>query len=152
LRLSNVGRTLRRIERRWNPRHVTVEDERDLARIRELCRRFPEAAEGQLQDRPLFHVRRRRFALFNGDGSPARKRWREFGRSLHFVTDPRERDALARDLRYRPSPHHGFCGWMALDLHNDHGDWPEIARLLEAAYRQVATRELIAMLDAARAE
>ena len=132
--------------------YVTVEDERDLARIRELCRRLPEVAEGQLQDRPLFHVRRRRFALFNGDGSPARKRWREFGRSLHFVTDPHERDALARDPRYRVSPHHGFRGWMALDLHNDHGDWPEIARLLEAAYRQVATRELIAMLDAERAE
>src|SRR4030095_8274050 len=105
LRLLHVGRTLLRIERRWIPRYVTVEDERDLARIRELCRRFPEAAEGQLQDRPLFHVRRRRFALFNGDGSPARKRWREFGRSLHFVTDPRERDALARDPRYRVSPH-----------------------------------------------
>jgi hypothetical protein len=41
---------------------------------------------------------------------------------------------------------------MALDLENAHVDWPEIARLLEPAYRQVATRELIAMLDAERAE
>ena len=44
-------------------------DDRDLARIRTICLRFPEAEEAELQDRPLFRVRARRFALFNGNAA-----------------------------------------------------------------------------------
>ncbi len=124
------------------------DDERDLERIRALCLRFPAADEGLLQDRPLFHVRRRRFAIFNGDGAPARPRWSGFGRSLHFVTDPQERDALLGDERFTRSPHHGDRGWLALDLARDHVDWDEVAELLELGYRRVAGRDLVAELDA----
>ena len=89
-------------------------DERDLERIRAISLRFPAAEEGLLQDRPLFHVRRRRFAIFNGDDSPTRPRWSGFGRSLHFATDLHDRDALGQDLRFSKSPHHGAQGWMAV--------------------------------------
>lgn len=125
-------------------------DARDLARIRRICVRFPEVEEAELQDRPLFRVRAKRFAIFNGELSPSRPRWREFGRSLHFVTDPEERRALGDDGRFRVSPHHGDRGWMALDLERPDVDWDEIAELLEAAYRHVASRELVAMLDDSR--
>ena len=121
-------------------------DSIDLARIREICTRFPDAAEGLLQGRPLFHVRRRRFAIFNGDQSPPRPRWMAFGRSLHVATDPLQRTRLAGDTRFVASPHHGFRGWMALDLHAHHVDWSEVNELLESAYRQVATKELVAEL------
>ena len=127
-------------------------DEQDLARIRALCRTFPEAEEGLLQDRPLFHVRRRRFALFNGDGSPPRSRWRAFGRSLHFATDPSQHPALERDPRLAASPHHGFRGWMAIDLRRRDVDWRWLATLLETAYRQVAGRALVAQLEAEKTE
>jgi len=109
--------------------------------------RFPEVEEAELQNRPLFRVRSKRFAIFNGDSSPWRPRWRAFGRSLHFVTDPEERPALSDDGRFRVSPHHGDRGWMALDLEGDDVDWSEIAELLETAYRHVANRELVARLD-----
>ena len=46
-------------------------DEAELIRIRRICSRFPDAEEDQLQDRVLFHVRRRRFAIFNGAGAPS---------------------------------------------------------------------------------
>jgi hypothetical protein len=36
---------------------------------------------------------------------------------------------------------------MALDLEADEVDWDEVAELLEAAYRQVARRQLIDELD-----
>lgn len=58
-------------------------DSEDLARIRNTYSRFPEAE--QLQDRPLFHLRRRRFAIFNSD-APQRLRWQALGRSLHIAT------------------------------------------------------------------
>jgi hypothetical protein len=122
-------------------------DARDLARIREICRRFPEVEEAELQNRPLFRVRTKRFAIFNGESSPSRPRWHEFGRSLHFVTDPEERHALGNDGRFRLSPHHGDRGWMALDLERRDVDWAEITELLETAYRHVASRELVAMMD-----
>src|SRR5262245_60915830 len=117
-------------------------DEQDLARIRAICSRFPDAEEALLQDRPLFHVRRRRFAIFNGDTSPKRRRWQEFGRSLHFAAEPLQRTAFKSDARISISPHHGFRGWLALDLRAGNNDWSEIERLLEMSYRKVAGREL----------
>ncbi len=122
-------------------------DDLNLDRIRSICSRFPEAEEGQLQERPLFHVRRRRFAIFNGANAPHRKRWEAFGSSLHFATAPGRRNALENDLRMRKSPHHGFRGWMAIDFNAGEIDWSEINELLESAYRHVAGRELVAELD-----
>jgi predicted DNA-binding protein (MmcQ/YjbR family) len=126
---------------------VGNEDERHLSRVRDICLGFPEVEEVELQDRPLFRVRKKRFAIFNGLLSPMRPRWQSFGPSLHFVTEPQERHALRQDSRFTTSPHHGDRGWMALGLEGDRTDWREVAELLETAYRQVASRELIAALD-----
>lgn len=125
----------------------STDDDRDLSLIRAICLRFPESEEAELQNRPLFRVRTRRFALFNGNGSRPRPRWSGFGRSLHFVTDPQEREALRQDPRFAVSAHHGDRGWMALDLQAGAVDWDEVAELLETAYRQVAGRQLVDELD-----
>jgi hypothetical protein len=122
-------------------------DRRDLGRIRSVCSAFPECDEHELQGRPLFRVRTRRFAIFNGATSPRRPRWDAFGRSLHFVTDPHERESLMQDAGFRLSPHHGDRGWLVLDLTGEGVDWTEVAELLETAYRQVAGRQLIEELD-----
>ena len=116
-------------------------DEAALDRIRVICGQFSGADEGELQDRPLFRVGRRRFAIFNGCGSPRRRRWSSSGRSLHFLADPEEIAALREDGRFLPSPHHGDRGWLAISL-EDHGavDWDEIAELLESGYLQVSDR------------
>jgi predicted DNA-binding protein (MmcQ/YjbR family) len=115
-----------------------------LARIRRICFTFAGAEEAELQSRPLFSVGKRRFAIFNGVSSPPRPRWNSSGRSLHFLTDPLEVEALGQDRRFGPSPHHGNRGWMALRL--DRGDvgWGEVAELLESAYRQVVPGTSIA--------
>jgi predicted DNA-binding protein (MmcQ/YjbR family) len=117
-----------------------IDDSEALSRIREICSAFPGADEGALQDRPLYRVGNRRFALFNGQESPSRPRWSGSGRSLHFLADPDEREALAQDPRFVPSPHHGHRGWLAIRLEGADVDWNEIGGLLEAAYRQVARR------------
>ncbi len=66
--------------------------------IREICHGFAGADEGELQNQPLFHVGKVRFAIFNGYTSPPRPRWNFSGRSLHFVADPLERDALRQTV------------------------------------------------------
>ena len=111
-----------------------------LERVRRICLGFAGAEEAQLQSRPLFRVRRRRFAIFNGAASPPRPRWGSSGRSLHFLTDPLEVEALKQDRRFTPSPHHGDRGWMAMRLEGADVDWIEVAELLESAYRQVVPR------------
>ena len=126
---------------------VLPDDADALRRIRAICRRFPSVEEAALQDRPLFRVGSRRFAIFNGDGSPPRPRWQGVGRSLHVLTDPAEREALTQDSRFRPSPHHGDRGWLALRLDPGEVDWQEVAELLESAYRQAAGRRRVARWD-----
>ena len=117
-----------------------------IGRLRTICQRFPEAEEALIQGRPLFHVRRRRFAILNGTSFPIRKRWMGCGSSLHFATDKQTYAALSRDPRFEPSPHHGFRGWLSIPLSDD-ADWLEIDHLIESAYRHVATNELVLELD-----
>ena len=116
-------------------------DEVALGRVRAICQQFAGSDEGELQKRPLFRVGRRRFAIFNGRTSPPRPRWNASGRSLHFLADPLEIDALRQDRRFWSSPHHGDRGWLAITLDDLAAvDWDEIAELLESGYRQVAGR------------
>jgi predicted DNA-binding protein (MmcQ/YjbR family) len=117
-------------------------DEDYLERLREICLAHHEAEEVlPHHKRPLFRVRRRRFAIFNGETSPDRKRWAGWPRSLHFLADADERDALLADSRFRPSPHHPSSGWLAIEL-NDETDWTELCELIDAAYNRAAPREL----------
>jgi predicted DNA-binding protein (MmcQ/YjbR family) len=118
-----------------------------LARIRRICSGWPEVEETTLQDRPLFRVRRRRFAILNGATSPPRPRWQGFGLSLHVLADPVELDALSHDPRFEPSPHHGDRGWLALRLGQGTVDWAEVAELLESGYRRAAGHALVDILD-----
>jgi predicted DNA-binding protein (MmcQ/YjbR family) len=129
---------------------VVPNDDDALRRIRAICLRFPDVDEAVLQDRPLFRVGSRRFAIFNGAGSPPRPRWQGAGRSLHVLTDPTERLALAQDPRFRRSPHHGDRGWLALRLDTSGVDWVEVSELLESAYRQAAGRRRVARWDRSR--
>jgi len=122
-------------------------DDRWLTWVRSVCARFPEAEEAELQDRPLFRVRSRRFAIVNLATSPPRPRWAGAGPSLHVLTDPAERDALRQDARFSRSPHHGDRGWLAVRLDTGQVGEREVAELLESAYRLVAGRRLVALLD-----
>jgi predicted DNA-binding protein (MmcQ/YjbR family) len=120
------------------PALTDPEDIAALDRVRKICLRLPGVNEAELQDRPLFRVGRRRFALFNGRSSPRRPRWNGSGRSLHFLADPLELEALSQDGRFAASPHHGDRGWLAIRIDTDEIGWKELTELLESAHRQVA--------------
>lgn len=115
-------------------------DDEVLACVRQICAALDGAEESVLQDRPLFHVGRRRFAIFNGESLPPRKRWAGAGCSVHFLSDPSEREALLHDARFTRSPHHGDRGWLAVRIDEGYVDWTELAELLAAAHEQVARR------------
>lgn len=121
---------------------LDAEDLHALELIGRICRAFPDADEAELQGRPRFRVGRRRFANFKGAGSPARPRWEGAGRSLHFLADPTEREALRQDGRFVASPHHGDRGWFGIRMEGDL-DWKELTELLDSAYQQVAPRRVV---------
>lgn len=127
-----------------DPKNPLALEAARLDRIRVICTALPEVEETTWQERPLFRVRRRRFAIVNDASCPPRPRWAKAGPSLHLLTDPLETDALRADRRFQPSPHHRDQGWVALRLDTGEVDWDEIAELLQSAYLAAAPKDLAA--------
>jgi predicted DNA-binding protein (MmcQ/YjbR family) len=121
--------------------HPRVYDESDpvLARVRAIALMFPDAREVEAWGRPTFRAATPMFAVYGvHDGHDT---------GLVFKPDPDERPALEHDGRIYAPPYHGPYGWLAIDLDQD-SDWDEVHELLDASYRQVATKTRIAALDA----
>lgn len=121
-----------------------------LARLREICLSFPDAAEKISHGRPNWYTTKV-FAIFGGsvkgdNDAPILRR------ALLFLPDPDELRALDRDGRFLVPAYLGVSGWRALPLDRDGGevDWNEVAELVESSYRQLAGVRRVARLDAER--
>jgi len=117
-----------------------------LARLREICLALPQAGEKVSHGRPAFHTKKI-FALFGGvvPGDHYNDRWAQ---SVVFLPDPGEHDALLADERFFHPAYYGPSGWVGLDLRVAGVDWAEVAELVDASYRNTATKTLVAELDA----
>ena len=114
-----------------------------LAELRKVCASFPEIEERLSHGSPSFFIRgKKTLAMFvddhHGDGilglwCPA----------LPGVQE--ELVALEPDRFYRP-PYVGPSGWIGVRLDVD-VDWDEIRDILEEAYRKVAPKTLVKLLD-----
>lgn len=117
-----------------------------LARLREVCLALPGADEKVSHGHPVFFTKKV-FAIFGGlvkgDHSSDRH-----ARSVLFLVDPDERDAVDADPRFFIPAYWGPYGWRGLDLDTGDVDWAEVAELVEDSYRTTATKRLIAELDA----
>ena len=130
--------------------HPIMYDEDDpwLGRLREMCGRMPECVEKVAHGRPTFRAgeKGKVFAYFGGSvKQPGGHERHEAG--LLFQPDPEDRGALEQDGRTWSPAYLGPSGWLGLDLDREDLDWDEVAELVEASYRQVASRTLLARLD-----
>ncbi len=123
----------------------SVERERTLARIREICLGLPETSERLSHGAPTFFVRGKRAFLmvltnFHGDGRFAL--W-------CAAPDGMQRMLVEADPeRFFAPPYVGHRGWLGVRL--DRGlDWNELAGIAEDAYAEVAPAKLV---EAARLE
>jgi len=116
------------------------DDDPHLGDVRGIALAFPEAAEVEAWGRPTFRAGKKMFAIFEGND--------EHPYALVIKPDPGEREALLADPRFYSPPYHGAAGWVALDLTTARVDWDEVAELLDASYRQVALKRMLAELDA----
>lgn len=124
-------------------------DDPHLARVRQLCLTLPGADEKLSHGRPNFFTRKV-FAIFGGslkgdhDAPVAR-------RSLLFLPDRSEREALAQDERFFVPAYLSPSGWLGMTFHEvpvDAVDWVEVAELVEMSYRLTAPPTLVRELDA----
>ncbi|MCK0519456.1 MmcQ/YjbR family DNA-binding protein [Williamsia sp. DF01-3] len=118
------------------------EDDPVLIRLRTIALAFPDATEKIAHGRPTFRGGKM-FGMYGGGvkGGP------QFEQSLLFKVEQTERVALEQDSRFFYPAYVGPYGWMGIDL-SARPDWTEVAELLDASYRSVATKKLIARLDA----
>jgi hypothetical protein len=115
-----------------------------LAKVRPICLALPETTERLSHGSPTWFVRdKKTFVMYlndhHGDGRLA----------LWVAAPPGVQEELVDlepDRFFRP-PYVGHRGWLGVRLDRD-VDWDEIAGIVEDAYRQVAPKTLVKLLDA----
>lgn len=121
------------------------DDDFGLAELRRLALGFPAAFEKVSWGRPVFCAPKM-FAMYGGnlktDGEMV-----AFPHSLLVKVDDSDRRSLEQDDRFFFPAYMGPFGWMGLDLTAAAVDWDEVAELLDASFRLVASKKLITQLD-----
>ncbi len=123
------------------------DDDPGLAELRRICLALPEAEERISHGRPSFRAGKL-FAVFGGSEKLRPGEHRMVPSALVFTPDPVDLPAIDADERFFVPAYYGPYGGRAIDLADPATDWTEIAELVDASYRRVATKRLLAVLDA----
>jgi len=115
-----------------------------LARVREICLALPETTERLSHGSPTWFVRdKKTFVMYlddhHGDGRLAL--WVAAPPGVQAQCVEEEPD------RFFVPPYVGHRGWLGVRLDRA-PDWREIAQIAEDAYRMVAPKTLVEVLDA----
>lgn len=113
-----------------------------LVRLREICLSFPETTERLSHGEPTWFVRDKKVFVTYAD--------HHHDDRLGFwcAAPPGAQEALVSaspDRFFRP-PYVGHRGWLGVYL-DVPVDWDEVAVLVEDAYRMIAPKPLVALLD-----
>lgn len=119
------------------------DDDKFLARVRDLCLALPEAAEKVSHGRPAFFTKKV-FAYYGGSVKTGAD-WIEHSAAVMVQPDPADRAALLEDPRTFSPAYLGPSGWIGIDL-DDNTDWAEIAELVDASFRLTAPKRAVAQL------
>lgn len=118
--------------------------ERGIERVRRICRALPGAQEKISHGEPTWFAGAGKvFAMIDDHhhGSPHLSVW------LPAPSGVQETLVSADPARYFRPPYVGQRGWVGVVL-DARPDWRVVADLVEEAYRLVATKRLVAQLDA----
>jgi predicted DNA-binding protein (MmcQ/YjbR family) len=121
------------------------DDDPGLRELREIALGYPEAYEKVSHGRPGFFVAKM-FAMYGGSTKETGD-MTTVPHALLFKADESERTALQQDARFFYPAYLGPSGWLGLDFTVADVDWDEVRELVDASYRQVASRKLITLLD-----
>jgi hypothetical protein len=115
-----------------------------LEKLRRICLAFPEATERLSHGEPTWFVRGKKTFVSYAD--------HHHNDRLAFVcaAPPGAQQAMvaADPERFFVPPYVGGRGWLGVHLDLDEPvDWDEVAELVEDAYRTVAPKKLVQLLD-----
>ena len=116
-----------------------------LAKLRRLALALPETHEVEAWGEPTFRVRNKLFAMHAAAGNHHGE-----GRQAVWCKAAPGNQALmvqAEADRFFVPPYVGPSGWVGIWL-DGRVDWEDLAGLIEDAYRCVAPKRLVALLDA----
>ena len=115
-----------------------------LSRLRQICLAFPKVTERPSHGAPSWFVQdKRSFVTFWPDGHHDL----EFAHLWCAAPPGAQAELIAAnpDLYFRP-PYVGHRGWLGVRM-DGALDWSEIAELCQDAYRAVAPKRLLRVLD-----
>ena len=115
----------------------TREYDRVLKQVRALCLALPEATEVEAWGHPTFRAGKKMFAGFGQDAE---------GPTLGLKVGYDRQEELLVEERFFPTPYAARQGWVSLRI-DGKTDWDEVRGLIHEAYRQVALRRMLKMLD-----
>jgi predicted DNA-binding protein (MmcQ/YjbR family) len=130
------------------------DDDPGLAELRRVALALPEAHERITHGRPGFFAAKM-FASYGGNSKVTRPpgmsvpagQMVAYPHSLLVKVDDSERRALEGDARFYYPAYLGPAGWLGLDFTATAVDWDEVAELVDASYRLVASAKLLKQLD-----
>lgn len=135
------------------------DDDPGLAEVRAIALGFPDAFEKVSWGRPVFCAPKM-FAIYGGSvkgsvtgsaGNSAKggagSQYTQYPQSVLVKVDDSDRNALQQDRRFFFPAYLGPFGWLGLDLTAAAVDWTEVTELIDASFRMVASKKLIARLD-----
>ncbi len=117
-----------------------------LAGLREACLALPEAHEVEAWGEPTFRVRKKMFAMYADAGNH-----HGAGRDAVWCkAAPGNQELMVRAApeRFFVPPYVGPSGWVGVWLDGE-VDWGEVTALMRDAYRLVAPKRLVGLLDEA---
>jgi len=123
---------------------VSVQPDKMLEGLREICLSFPQTTERLSNGAPAFFVRdKSTFVNVWLDGHHSN----EFPHLWCAAAPGAQGDYIDRDpVRFFRPPYVGHRGWIGVRLDNK-PDWDEIGAICEDAYRMIAPRKLIEILE-----
>lgn len=126
-----------------------TDDDPGLAELRAIALALPGAEEKVSHGRPTFRAKKI-FAAFGGSEKLSPGNHRQVPSALIFTPDAADLPAIDQDPRFFVPAYYGPYGGRAIDLAAPDVDWDEIAELVDASYRMIAPKRLVAELDARR--
>ena len=123
------------------------DDDPGLAELRGIALALPGAQEKVSHGRPTFRANKI-FAAFGGSEKLSPGNHLQVPCALIFTPDPVDLPSIDEDSRFFVPAYYGPYGGRAIDLDDPDIDWTEIAELVDASYRMIATKRLVAELDA----
>ena len=114
-----------------------------VARLRQICLALPEMTERSSHGEPAWFVQGKKTVVTLDDHHHG-------GEHLAFwcpAPDGVQQEMVEQEpSRFFRPPYVGGRGWLGVRIDNS-PDWDEVAQIVKDAYRMVAPKKLIALLD-----